>query len=276
MNSKNLSPTRAQQRGAWLLLGLIFFGAVVGGVLVGLWVLKNIDLRLMLMNQPARVTIDEPVTVQAEAKDALQITLNDTIRTRVPVDQMIKIPIKDTLNVTANFKGEVPISMNVAVRDHIEINEVLNVDAIVDAEILGDKLKVPIRGKVPVKAKVPVSLDIPVDQLVQLAFTAPVGVSVKQDVEVPLRTEIEADIPINANLTVPVNAPFGAKVTFSPEPFAMTIVDADLRLPLKTLRLTGTREEDEAKPTAAAPSSAIPVQPATLPAESAAEPATQP
>ncbi|MGQ0700000.1 MAG: hypothetical protein ACT4PZ_17365 [Panacagrimonas sp.] len=240
-------PRLQAQRGSaliWLIALAILIGAAVGGALVAMWVFKNVDARLMLVDQPARITIDEKLKVTARALDNLNIRLDDVIHTKVPVDQIIKVPVKETLNVIADFDGIVPIKMEVQVRDQIVLDQVLDLNAVIDAEILGDKLKLPIRGKVPVKAIVPVSLDIPVDQPVRIKFIAPVGVKIVQDLTVPLRTVIEADIPIQADLSVPVKSDIPAEAEFSREPLAATIVDADLRLPLRTLRLE--RKDDQA------------------------------
>lgn len=229
-----------RSRGAWVIwvaLLVILLGAIAGGALVGLWVFRNVDARLMLRDQPARVTIDEKVVVTARALDELKIRLDDKIHTKVPVDQVIQVPVKEQLNVIADFDGTVPIKMDVSVRDKIVIDQVLDLNAVIDAELLGDTIKLPIRGKVPVKATVPVALDIPVDQPVRLKFTAPVGVRVAQALTVPLKTVIEADIPIQADLSVPVKSDIRAEAEFSRDPIAMTIVESNLRLPLDTLRL---------------------------------------
>lgn len=229
-----------QQQGGltlWMILIVVLLGAIVGGALVGYWVFQNIDARLMLKDQPAKISIDERLDIRARAQDNLEIRLDDTINTVVPVDQVIKVPVKETLNVIADFDGTVPIKMDVAVRDKIILDQVLDLNAVIDAEILGETIKLPIRGKVPVKAEVPVALDIPVDQPVGLKFTAPVGVQVVQDLTVPLRTEIDAAIPIQADLSVPVKSDIVANAEITTRPIAATIVDADLRLPLRTLRL---------------------------------------
>ncbi|MGQ0622846.1 MAG: hypothetical protein ACT4QA_23565 [Panacagrimonas sp.] len=243
----------------WLVLLVIFLGAIAGGALVGLWVFKNIDARLLLSNQPAKITIDEKLKVTARALENLNIRLDDTIHTQVPVDQDLRIPLKEQLNVIAEFDGDVPIKMDVQVRDKIVLDQVLDLNAVIDAEILGDTLKLPIRGKVPVKAIVPVSLDIPVDQMVRLKFIAPVGVRVKQDLNVRLKTVIDADIPIQADLSVPVKSDIPAEAEFSRDPIAATIVEADLRLPLRTLRL---EMKDEGQTGAKAP----PAQTQAIPA----------
>lgn len=255
MNPGKASQNPQRQHGGlmiWLALLAVLIGAIIGGALVGLWVFRNIDARLSLKDQPAHITIDEKLQVTARALNNLDIRLDDVIQTQVPVDQIIKVPVKEQLNVIADFDGTVPIKMDVQVRDKIVLDQVLDLNAVIDAELLGDKIKLPIRGKVPVKAVVPVALDIPVDQPVKLRFTAPVGVRIKQDLTVPLRTVIDASIPIQADLSVPVKSDIAAEATFSGKPIAATIVDADLRLPLRTLRLEVKDEQKAGKPAPAA------------------------
>lgn len=244
----------------WLILLVILIGAIAGGALVAMWVFKNIDARLLLVDQPARITIDEKLLVTARALDNLNIRIDDVITTQVPVDQELRIPVREQLNVIADFDGTVPIKMDVQVRDQIVLDQVLDLNAVIDAEILGDKLKLPIRGKVPVKAIVPVSLDIPVNQPVRIKFTAPVGVRIKQDLTVPLRTTIKADIPIQADLSVPVKSDIPAEAIFGRDPIAATIVEADLRLPLRTLRL---EKKGDGQTGAMPPTAAAPTKPAT-------------
>jgi hypothetical protein len=240
MNTRSAGRDPRRERGAWVIwvaLLVVLVGAIAGGALVGLWVFRHVDARLMLREQPALVTIDEKVQVTARALDDLKIRLDDTIHTQVPVDQVIQVPVKEQLNVIADFDGVVPIKMDVSVRDQIVIDQVLDLNAVIDAELLGDEIKLPIRGKVPVKAIVPVALDIPVDQPVRLKFSAPVGVRVKQALTVPLKTVIDADIPIQADLSVPVKSDIRAEAEFGKDPIALTIVESNLRLPLDSLRL---------------------------------------
>ena len=229
----------------WMVLLTVLLGAITGGALIGWWVFHNVDARLLLRDQAALIRIDQNLDIRARALNNLEIRLDDTIETVVPVDQLIRIPVDETLKVVADFDGTVPIRMNVAVRDKILIDQELDLDAVVDAEILGETLKLPIRGKVPVRAEVPIALDIPVDQPVALKFTAPVGVQIQQDLSIPLRTEIDAAIPIQADLSVPVKSDILADAEITTRPIAATIVEADLRLPLRTLRLEQKPQQGE-------------------------------
>lgn len=236
MHADASSPRR--QRGAigfWLFLLVVLAGAAAGGALIGYWVFKNVDARLLLTNQPAMVTIPEPLNATADVLNNLDITLDDVISTSVPIDQTVSIPVDETLNLLAKFDAEVPIQMNVPVNETITIDQTLSVDAVITAEVLGDTLELPIRGDIPIKADVPINLTIPVDKNVQLKFTAPVAAKLKQDLEVPLKTTIDADIPIQADLSVPVKSKLNARVFMPEDPTEVIIDYADLKLPLRTL-----------------------------------------
>lgn len=228
------------QRGSvsfWILLLIIIVSAAAGGALVALWVFRNVDARLLLVDQPARVRVVDPINVRAAVLDNLEIALDQTISTTVPVNQMVTIPIEDTLDMEVAFDGEVPIAMEVRVSDEIVIDQTLNVDTVIEAKVLGDWHDLPIRGEIPVKATVPVDLLIPVDERVRLNFTAPVKARILDPLRVPLRTEIDADIPIKSRMSVPVLSDMEARVNFPPDAMDMIIDYADLRLPLRTLSL---------------------------------------
>ncbi len=234
------SPSAGPQRGAALIWGialLVLLGAIIGGALVALWVFRHVDARLLLANQPATVTIPEPVTVSAKVLNDLDIVINDKIHTRVPVNQTVSVPVNDTLKLTADFDATVPIRMTVPVHDTIPIDQSLDLDTVIKAEFLGDVHDLHIRGKVPVKARVPVSLNIPVDKQVRLKFSAPVAAHIKQNLTVPLDMTIDADIPIHSEMKVPVKSDLVGAITFPKEPSNVIINYADLRLPLRTLAL---------------------------------------
>lgn len=264
-----------RQRGAalfWLCALLVLVGAMIGGGLVALWVLHNVDVRLLLTNQPAMVTIPEPVSVSAKVLNKLDIVIDDKIRTKVPVDQTVTVPINDTLNLTADFDATVPIRMTVPVHDTIAIDQSLDLDTVIKADLLGDTHDLHIRGKVPVKARVPVDLSIPVDKMVQLKFTAPVAARIKQSLNVPLKMTIDADIPIHSEMDVPVKSDLVGEITFPKDPRQVIINYADLLLPLRTLTL-GLHDGERNPPLvpAAAPAPApndLELKPAHDPAQS--------
>lgn len=254
------------------VLALILGGSVLGGVLAGVWVVGNIDANLFLRDQQATVRIPGVVPVTADILNNLDIELKGDITTTVPVDQMVTLPIRDTLNVMATVDHDIPIKMNVAIRDTIRLDQVIKVNSKVEVDVLGTTLRLPVRGDIPIKADVPVTMNVPVNQPVRMKFTAPVAVDMQQALPVPLRTNIATTIPISSRLDVPVRSALNANVTI-PGPVDTVITKADLNLPLRTLGFSRNRDEQSA--VEAGPSSGV-AQAGTLPARTvAAEGAAQ-
>lgn len=238
---------RALQRGVslWAVL-LVLLIAAAGGALVAWFVITRVDLSLMLRNQPAMVVIPQDLTGTARVNGNLDLYLEEQIKTQVPVNQAVTIPLDDTLNIIVNFDGDIPLKMNVRLKDTIPLVQVIDLDTTVEAYLpeLGTTLKIPLRGKVPINTRVPVDISVPVDQTVRLKFTTPVTARLKQDLTVPLRTVIDADVPINANFNVPVLNDLSARIRMPTTPSKAVIVEGDLTLPLRTLRLGLNKESD--------------------------------
>lgn len=233
--------------GLWVILLALLIGAVIGGALVGIWVFSNVNARLVIANERAKVIADEPFRASARVTEDLRIRIDERITTSVPVDEQLSLPVRDPLNIIAEFDAEVPIQLDVRVQDEISIDQVLEVDTVIEAKVLGDWQKLPIRGKIPVKATVPVDLLIPVDENVRLQFTAPVTARLQDNLEVPLKTTINTTIPIQSEMSIPLLSDLEAEVTLpKDEPLDVLINYADLELPLRTLRLGLKGEENQA------------------------------
>ncbi len=240
-------------------LGLVFVVAVCGGVAGAAWMLHHGEARLLLEDQPATVSIPEPIPIKADITNALSILLDGKLTTTVPVDQMIQVPIKDTLHVMATLDHDVPIRMNVPIRDTVPVDQIVHVDSKVSVFVMGHALTLPIRGDVPIKTQVPLSIDVPVDQMVHLSFTAPADVKLTQALNVPLKADIHTTIPLHSSMDVPVRSALLANVTV-PGPVEAIVTHADLHLPLRTLDVSDheTVDQHAAKPYTATPAPAAP------------------
>lgn len=214
--------------------GLILIAAMIGGGLAGWWLFRHVDARVLLADQPATVSLPEPMRVKADILDALDVLIDGDIATTVPIDQTLQVPIKDTLRVMATVDSDVPIRMTVPIRDSIPVDQIVHVDTKVQVEVLGRTLTLPVRGDIPVKASVPVKLDVPVDQMVRIRFTAPTDVHIKDAVSVPLKAQVSAVVPIHSSMKVPVRSTLEADVRV-PQPLQAVIVRSELQLPLRKL-----------------------------------------
>lgn len=215
-------------------VSLILIAAMAGGCLAAWWLFRHVDARLLLADQPATVALPQPIRVKAEILDALDVLIEGDIATTVPIDQVVQVPLKDTLHVMATVDSDVPIKMTVPIRDVIPIDQTVDVNTKVQVDVLGQTLTLPVRGQVPVKAMVPVKLDVPVDQMVRIRFTAPTEVRIKDAVSVPLKADISAVVPIHSEMRIPVKSALEADITV-PKPFDAVIVHSDLQVPLRKL-----------------------------------------
>lgn len=225
-----MSSTKTVVAGA----GLILIAAMAGGCLAGWWLFRHVDARVLLTDQAATIALPQPVRVKADILDALDVLIEGDIATTVPIDQILQVPIRDTLNVMATVDSDVPIRMTVPIRDVIPVDQMVDVDTRVEVDVLGQTLTLPVRGRIPVKTMVPVNLDVPVDQMVRIRFTAPTAVRVKDTVAVPLKANISAVVPIHSEMRIPVRSTLEADVTV-PQPFHAVITRADLQVPLRKL-----------------------------------------
>ena len=64
-----------KHRYLWAALGLVLLGAVAGGAIVAVWVFRNVDARLLLSDQPAKITIVQPTAGDVITSKSLAVKL---------------------------------------------------------------------------------------------------------------------------------------------------------------------------------------------------------
>ncbi|MEN8719201.1 MAG: hypothetical protein ABF296_02915 [Oceanococcaceae bacterium] len=229
-------PHRQQRGGILFWLVLILVGAAIGAYLVFHFVLPRLQARLLVTDEVLHAYVDQPLDVTASVLNSLDILIDETVSTRVPVDTVLSVPVEEPLELTAYFDAMVPIRTNVAVEDVIPLEQMIDIDTIVEADLLGETFKLPLRGKFPVRADVPVRLLVPIDQEVRLKFVAPIKARLRQNLTVPLKTEIVADVPLKTQMTVPVlnDLVVTAEIPDTPT-LAVKLNYADLQIPVGQL-----------------------------------------
>ena len=227
----------------WLLfIGLTLLAAMLGGAFAGWWLFQHVDARVQLKNQPMVVSLPEAFAVSADVLNVLDVRIDGDVSALVPVNQLITVPIRDTLKVTASVDSDVPIRMTVPVRERVSVDQVVHVDTQVQVRVLGRDLTLPVRGDVPIKAMIPVNLDIPVDQRVRVRFSTPADVRIDQPLRIPLKAVIDTVVPVHSQLRVPVQSALQANIRVQ-GPVPAVIEHANLRLPLRDLALDVKRKQ---------------------------------
>lgn len=219
-----------------LLFTLSSAAGMAGGLIGGLAVLIPDRVQVPVRHQDMDIVIKDPMGMRAEVLEPIDVDLADTIHARVPVNQTLRLPVAETLNVTASFDSPVRIRMDVPVQHELRLDQAIPLNTTIETEFLGARQSLPVRGMIPIRATVPISLVIPIDQDVPLKFTAPVAVRLDQELSVPLHTEFEADIPIHGRLSMPIVSPLDTRVTVDPTPVRIEVQSADIDLPLDALR----------------------------------------
>ncbi len=234
--------TRSNRQGMYriLWLGGLFAFAVMLGIGAASWLFKSTELRLPVRNQSAIVRLPQPIQAKARIANDLDILVRGEVQSQVPINQVIEVPIQDTLHTIISFDHAVPVKMDVPLNVTIPLDQILHVDSTVQVKVLGQQLSLPIRGDIPVKAQIPLKLNVPVDQQVHLKFVAPADATLKQTLKIPLKTSIDARIPIQGAMQVPVKSDLEAQVIIS-QPIPAVISHSDLTIPLSQLGLQRLR-----------------------------------
>lgn len=217
--------------------GVLLVAAILAGAIFAWWAWSNLYAQILLKNQQAQIVISDPMDVGIDILDNLDILLDTQLKTSVPIDQVLSLPVRDVLKVDVTFNHEVPIKMNVPIHETVQLDQTVDVDGEVQANFLGRWITLPVKGSLPVKAEVPIDIDVPVDQQVNLSFTAPAEVKLLQDLKVPLKTVIDTTIPLKSELSVPVRSRLNAKAQIL-ETATAIIAKLDLQLPVHGIGLS--------------------------------------
>lgn len=231
---------------AILALLLVTFALTV--VLAG-WVWRHLGAELALRDQIAQVAITQALPIDVQLQEGLELLVDGNVETSVPVNQVVKVPLQETLDVTVDFDGAVDVNLDVPFQTMVRVDEMMPLEAVLDVKIMGVWTKLPIRGVLPIRLNVPVNTVVPVRQSLPLAFSQPARVALDQTLSVPLNTHINTTVPLHSVLSVPEPPPFKALATVL-EPAETTLTRLDLALPMNDLGLSW-KGEPVAGPSAA-------------------------
>lgn len=212
------------------ILALLLVTFTLAVVLAG-WVWRHLGAELALRDQMAQVAITQALPIDVQLQDGLELLVDGEVETTVPVNQVIRVPLQETLDVNVDFDGAVDVNLDVPFQTMVRVDEMMPLEAVLDVKIMGVWTKLPIRGVLPIRLNVPVNTVVPVRQSLPLRFTQPARVALDQDISVPLNTRIKTSVPLHSVLQVPEPPPIKALATVL-EPAETTLTRLDLALPM--------------------------------------------
>lgn len=227
-----------------LLLICTFILAILlslsGGI--GYWLYSETKARFLLREQSGWIKFPQSLNVKAQINNAMQVQVDQSIRSLVPIQQAIDIPVPGPIDADVTVDTKIPVDMNVAVSDKLTIDQTIPIDTEVEVMVAGVSISLPIKGNVPIKAEVPINLNIPVKDEVPLQFTAPVTLKLRDAIRAELDTTLDTQIPIQGTLELPVTSELEATLDFPQKPVEAGLYYFDLALPLNSIEFSMGQE----------------------------------
>lgn len=233
-NESSIRPHHFLLLGGWVITLMVVGGAVLGVVLIGM-----MRFGLSVENAPIWMRLPKQLVVTAQMPGKLDVVLKGDISAEVPFKDTITAPFRGTYDADVKFAADVPVKMTISYTGFLPVNQMVELEGEISPEILRLKTyrRVKIKLKVPLKADLPFTLTVPVDQALTLAYQGPMGMTINSIVSVPLDIVLKTKIPVNERVIAPVLNPFRMALDIPDKAFAAVIRHADLRMPLRTLRL---------------------------------------
>lgn len=233
-----------------IILSLVSF-VTLTGILIFL-LIENTPLLWQAINREYRFHFK----TQVWAKLAAPVAIN------IPIDEVFKVPFKDTMHFSVPFKTTMPMPIDqrfnipiikpitvhvdqiIPIEENVHINTVLPMDTVTNVTIFGVSKDVRIKSQVPVDTVIPVKHDFHINRDLTFEFAEPVNIYVKEIFKVPVDVVVNTDFPVDMILTVPMKFNFNTSVTFDEK--LPIIVEFDIVItPFKGVYIEGVKIEGD-------------------------------
>ena len=230
----------------WLLLGMGGAAVVVIGAFIGLALIQRLVIGLQIQNIPGAVTLPPEVEGFAEVTDNIDILLQGEIAAEVPLRQTLSLPLQGRYSADVEIDTLAPVDFTITYDGTIPVDTIATIEALADFNFQDVKRyrQLPVTAKLPMQMNLPVSLRVPVKDEVRIRHRGRVSMEIDQTIEAPVDTLIKTRLPVNQEINAPVTARLALRAQFPQTPQRAIINQADLRLPLDTLRLLETDDPD--------------------------------
>lgn len=149
------------------------------------------------------VLISTDIAVDERIPVPINLVVSNTlpVKTEIPFQEKIVVPVD--LEIDQVF----PVSTTVPFQDEIivPVDDVITIDEKFETRLLGQTIKIPIRGDIPVQLTVAVPIDkkIPVRTSIPIQFPISETLPVEIDLTIPVDLEIPVNLPVETSVTVP-------------------------------------------------------------------------
>ena len=204
------------------------------------WAFGHMAARVVLRDQPADIRLPESLAVKAAVSKAIHVRVHQVLPVRVPIDQVLSIPMPDAIEVKVHLETSVPIALDIPVEHTLQVDQSFDLDTTVRTRVLGIPINLPIKGRIPLKAQVPIKLVVPVRQTLPVVLDVPATVRLSEPLRARVQTVIEARIPIRESLQLPITEPVNATLSFPQQRVQASLQRMDITLPFDAITLAPT------------------------------------
>ena len=171
------------------------------------------------------------------------------ITAAVPLDQTLKIPVKDTLTAKVRIDAPVHLQTVIPYEGVVPVDTFADIVANVTVNFQNVKQyrNLRLKARLPLKLDIPLKLSVPVDQVVQVAYEGPLTFDIDHVVTAPVTVELNTRLAVDQDFSLPVRSSFRLDADVGQEPLNATIRYADLKLDPETLRLQVDADEEPAR-----------------------------
>lgn len=230
--------------GRLILVGWIVLIILGLGLFIGFEVYTHLILGFTLKEQAGFLLLPKSVDSQATATNLIAIKLKGRIDAEVPFKQDLKLPLHGTYLADIALDTQVPLKFMIHYQGVVPINTFTDIQGTTEL-VTGRHWFLPkfkLRTKIPLNFNLPISLTVPVDTHIRFVYAGPLTLQLNQTVTSPIDTILRTYLMVDREVKTPVLASFGLRL-YPPQAPTPVLVDADLRLPLRSLQLKPAAHE---------------------------------
>jgi hypothetical protein len=151
------------------------------------------------------VTIATALAVNENIPVPISLVISHTIpvNAAIPFNEQILVPINLEIDQVFPISTTIPFQEEIVV----PVDDVITIDENFETRVLGQTIKIPIRGDIPVKLTIraPIDKNIAVRTSIPVHFFISETLLVNFDRVIPVNLEIPINLPIETSVIVPLN-----------------------------------------------------------------------
>lgn len=217
----------------WALAVMVL---VVSGSMLGFWGYYYLVLGVELKNQQILLYLPPQLAGRVEKTGQLKLQVHGPVAVKVPLDQVITVPLKGNFPTRIKLDMPIPLNFEVPFKAILPINSSVDIET-TTAAILPHLPEMPLKIRVPLQFEVPIDTMIPVRTRFRFYYEGPLDIQFDQQLKTPIKTVLHSTVPMHHNMQIPPLGAFDVRIYPQQAPVALHL-HSPIRVPLTQLQLS--------------------------------------